>query len=184
MLVKILAVAVVSVLAYAAFEYVYFGPTIISLSGSSLVIENNRVKVDFALGGASSFGGVLIATEEGQGGGVQKSLDYFDESGAAEFLRTQQPGHCSAEFYDAHARHKELIPATPAVRAALAALDFSDHDDTASWRRFTVNGRCVSHLKSLTINGQPAGGPSELDGICMTMVVTDISVQDKPIQAF
>jgi hypothetical protein len=184
-LVKILAVAVVSVLAYKAFDNLDGGPSNASLSGSSLVIENKRYKFDYALGGSASFGGALIATGNQRGvsqGGVEKALHYFDESGAAEFLRTQQPGHCSAEFYNEHALHKLLIPATPAVREMLADLDFSDHEDTASWRRFTLNGRCINYAKSITIDGHPAAGPSNLFDNCTTMVVTDISVQDKPIQ--
>ncbi|GLI91446.1 hypothetical protein [Methylocystis echinoides] len=185
MLTKIIGAVAISMIAYSAYTKMDGGPAKTSLSGSALVVENQRYKFDYALAGPSSLGGVLIATGRQRGvsqGGVEMALHYFDESSAAEFVRTQQPGHCSAEFYNEHALHKLLIPATPAVREMLADLDFSDHEDTASWRRFTLNGRCVNYAKSITIDDHPAAGPSNLFDNCTTMVVTDISVQDKPIQ--
>jgi hypothetical protein len=187
MLTKIIGAVAISMIAYSAYAKMDGGPAKTSLSGSALVVENQRYKFDYALAGPSSLGGVLIATGRQRGvsqGGVEMALHYFDESSAAEFVRTQPPGRCSAEFYNAHALHKLLIPATPAAKESLAKLSFSDHADTSSWRRFTLNGRCISHANSMTIEGEPVTASTNIFENCTTIAVTGIDVQDKPIEAF
>jgi hypothetical protein len=186
-LAKVIGAAAISMIAYGAYAKLGGGPVASRFGGSSFIVENKRYKFDYAIGGSSSFGGVLIAKGRQQGvsqGGATASIHYFDEAGAAAFVRTQKPGQCSAAFYNEYARHKLLIPATPAVETQLAALTFDDHDDTSSWRRFNLQGYCISRANSITIDGKPAAGPSNMFDNCMTMVATAIDVKPQPLPQF
>lgn len=186
MLFRIVA-CVISLVAYFAYTKLSNGPVTGHFGGSGYVVENNKYKYDYVVSGASSVGGVLIATGRQWGmsqGGVTAALHYFDEASAAEFVRTQKPGHCSADFFNAHARMKLLIPASPEVQKQLAGLRFDDHNETSSWRRFTVKGYCISRANSITIDGAPAAAPSNMFDDCMTMIATGVEVQPQPLQQF
>ncbi len=181
------AAAGVLVAAYFTYSNLGTGPVTGHFGGSGYVVENKKYKFDYAISGASTFGGVLVGAGRQRGmsqGGVTAAVHYFDEASAAEFVRTQEPGHCSADFFNAHARFKLLIPATPEVQKQLAAFKFDDHDDTSSWRRFTVKGYCISRANSITIDGAPAAAPSNMFDDCMTMVATGVEVQPQPLQQF
>lgn len=182
-----IVVAAISLTAYFTYTKIGSGPVTGHFGGSGYIVENKKYRYDYAVSGGSSFGGVLIATGRQQGmsqGGVTAAVHYFDESSASEFVRTQKPGHCSAEFFNAHAQFKLLIPATLEVQKQLAALRFDDHDDTSSWRRFTLKGYCVSRANSVTIDGKPAVAPFNMFDNCMTMVATGVAVQPQPLLQF
>jgi len=177
---------VISVIAYA-FTKVGPGPVTGHFGGSGFIVENEKYKFDYAVNGASSFGGVLIGTGRQQGmsqGGVVAAVHYLDESSAAEFVRTQKPGRCTADFFNAHAQLKLLIPATPEVQKQLTALRFDDHSDTSSWRRFTLKGYCVSRANSMTIDGKPAVAPVNMFDNCTTVVTTGVEIEPQKPQQF
>lgn len=188
MLVKVLALGAVAVVGFMAFgPEMSSAPVQGSFSGAKYVLEDGRRRFEYALDGATALGGVLIATGKQRGmaeGGAVASIHFFDNSGAAEFTRTQPLDHCSAAFFNAHARHRLLIPASAEVEERLRSLDFDDHENTASWRRFSLGGYCIRRADKIVIDGQPAQAPSNMFDNCMTMVVTSFSVQSEPLPQF
>jgi hypothetical protein len=123
--------------------------------------------------------GVLTMTGAQAGvreGGAVITLHYLSDDAAEHFRRNHGKGACPAPFFNRHAHQRILIPATPAVEAALRKVNFEDYRVSADWRGFSVRGRCVRGLNDGKRDGLAIQMPRNMFNDCMTMVATGIDI--------
>jgi hypothetical protein len=157
------------------------------LSRETFKVSDKRHHFEYKLEQAeTTTRGVLTMTGNQSGvseGGAVKVLHYLTDKSVSEFKRTQHNGQCPAPFFNAHAKQRILIPATPAIENQLRQIDLPNYQKVATWRPFAASGYCIRSAPVIVKDGKEGRLPSNMFSNCLTMVVTRFELINQSVMA-
>lgn len=166
-------------------------PATSELTSSSFKISNQRYKYEYELEkNEISINGILTEISPSQGiksAGVETVLHYLTSESLTTFKRTQDTRTCNAPFFNAHAKHKQLIPENAMfateLATSLASFKSANYTQTATWRPFNLKGYCIKKASLVEVDGKNASLPRNMFDNCLTMVVTQLNLIDQSVMA-
>ncbi len=166
-------------------------PVISQMTSNTFKISDKQYRYEYQLDNAEiSLNGILTQTSSSEGirsGGVDVVLHYLTDESLVKFKTTQNTKICNAPFFNAHAKHKQLIPANSAVGTELAQnlepMKASNYTQTTTWRPFNLRGYCIKTAPIVEIDGKKGLLPHNMFDRCLTMVITQFKLIDQTVIA-